>query len=472
MSVELWEHQREALRRAAGKKSYALFFEQGCGKTATAIHMYRQKCEEAGRQLRSFVFCPPIVVSNWLNEIPRYMVGAEKGTAVALVGSGVERETTVRFALQGRINPSIFVTNYEALQMKKLVSLITEWKPDMLILDESHKVKDPSSKRTKVLTELAKDIPYKILMSGTPFPNSLFDVFAQYRILDGGETFGENFFRFRDEFFVNLNANASRRISYPNWQPKKGAEEEIQKRIAPSAMRVTKLECLTLPPLVRQYVDVVLSGEQRKVYEQFQRTGVARIDDSKVASADLAITKALRLQQVASGFLQLDDGTTHKFVPNVRATVLSELIESLPLRSKFIIWAVYRENYEDIRRVLRNHGLQYVELTGETPSGLRSELAEKFRRDDNVRALIGNPVAAGIGINLVEAEYAIFYSRSFSLEADLQAEARNHRGGSEIHKSVTRIDLVAPGTVDEVVLEALKNKQDVQSAVLESLNKE
>jgi SNF2 family DNA or RNA helicase len=475
MPVELWEHQREALRRASGKKCYALFFEQGCGKTTTAIHLYRQKCIEAGRALRALILCPPIVISNWSRELADSFGEADNDSggmysSCELTGHWKRRVEALEF-LETLPSPCFAITNYEALLSEPVVAAIKKWNPEVLILDESHKVKDPSSKRTKILTELAKPIEYRFLLTGTPFPNSLGDVFAQFRIMDGGDTFGDSYFRFREEFFVNLNANSRRRISYPDWQPKKGAEEEIQRRMAPLAMRTTKEECLTLPPLVRQYVDVELSGEQRRLYEQLQRHGVARFSDGQVTSADLAITKALRLQQMASGFAQSDEGSTQRFTPNQRAAALSEVIESLPNHAKFIVWAVYRENYVDIRKVLEARGITYVELTGEVPQSARSANIARFCGDADVRALIGNPQAAGIGINLVEAEYSIFYSRGFSLENDLQAEARNHRGGSERHKKVTRIDLVARGTVDEVVLCALKDKKDVQTAVLEHLNR-
>jgi len=84
--------------------------------------------------------------------------------------------------------------------------------------------------------------------------------------------------------------------------------------------------------------------------------------------------------------------------------------------------------------------------------------------------IIANPAAGGVGISLIQASYAIYYSKGFSLEADLQSEARNHRGGSEMHEKITRIDLVARGTIDEVVNEALKSKLNVAEQILEKRN--
>ena len=89
-----------------------------------------------------------------------------------------------------------------------------------------------------------------------------------------------------------------------------------------------------------------------------------------------------------------------------------------------------------------------------------------FRTNSDVRVMVANQAAAGVGINLVEASYSIYYSKNFSLEHDLQSEARNHRGGSEMHDKVTRIDIVAKGTIDELITEALMNKQNIGEQIL------
>jgi len=96
-----------------------------------------------------------------------------------------------------------------------------------------------------------------------------------------------------------------------------------------------------------------------------------------------------------------------------------------------------------------------------------NRLLENFRKDSKCRVIIGNPQSAGLGVNLVEADYSIYFSKNFSLEADLQSEARNHRGGSDIHDKITRIDLVAMDTIDVQVTEALRNKQNIADAILD-----
>ena len=97
------------------------------------------------------------------------------------------------------------------------------------------------------------------------------------------------------------------------------------------------------------------------------------------------------------------------------------------------------------------------------------DAVERLNNDPSCRVLIGHTGSGGIGINLIAASYSIFYSRSFSLEYDIQAEARNYRGGSEKHTKVTRIDLVTPNTIDEEVVKALASKKKIGYQVLKKM---
>ena len=119
-----------------------------------------------------------------------------------------------------------------------------------------------------------------------------------------------------------------------------------------------------------------------------------------------------------------------------------------------------------IADLCQDMNIEYAEIHGDISNAKRIDEMDRFRKDPKCRVMIANQAAGGTGVNLVEASYAIYYSKGFSLEHDLQSEARNHRGGSEMHSKVTRIDLVAKGTIDEVINEALKNKQNIAETIL------
>ncbi len=210
-----------------------------------------------------------------------------------------------------------------------------------------------------------------------------------------------------------------------------------------------------------------MSPEQSRHYKEMEKNLITFLGD-KACTAQLAITKALRLQQIVSGFMKVEgDEDTKPFKEVPRLEALKELLDDLKEEvPKIIIWACWRENYAQIRQVCEELKIKYVELHGECSDKQRSESLKLFAEDPETRVFIGNQGAAGIGINLVEAPVAIYYSRNFSLEHDIQSEARNFRGGSERHTSVTRIDLVTKETIDEKVLEVLKNKMDLGNRIL------
>lgn len=445
----------------------------GTGKTGTAINILRQKCNEKRRLLKTLIFCPPVVVDNWKKEFAIHSDVPEKNI-VLLQGPGSKRRHTFHkhaYAEGSSFNAGtpqgkIFVTNYEALQMKDLFQEMCDWEPDMLICDESHKLKDPTSKRSKAMAVLADPIPYKVILTGTPVLNSPIDIFGQFRVLDSGEAFGKNFFIFRNRFFYDANAAFKAKSSYfPDWKIKPKSLEEMNEIMATKTMSVKKATCLDLPPLVKQRIYVDLTDEQAKAYEEMKQDLVTYMD-GKACVATLALTKALRLLQIASGYVKFEDGSGKSLKNTPKMNALSDLLESLCAENKVIVWAVFKDNYAQIRKVCEELGIKYVEVHGEISAAEKQESVTKFNTQDDVRVFIGNPSSGGIGINLVSASYSIFYSRNFSLENDLQAEARNYRGGSEIHQKVTRIDLVARGTIDELVLESLSSKQAIGEALL------
>lgn len=462
--IKPWAHQLDAIERAKDLPEFGLFFEMGAGKTMTAINIARYKFATHKKILKTLIFGPPIVVENWRRE---WLANSKikESEVIPLQGSQVQRVNTFK---KYQDKSAIFITNYESLLMNNLYVEFTKWKPEMLIWDELHKLKDMKSKRTKAAIKLADESIYRLGLTGTPVLNSPMDLFAQFRVLDKGRTFGKNFFQFRAKYFVDKNAGMPQGRYFPDWRPRTSMFDEMNRLVYQSAMRVKKEDCMDLPPLVRKPIYVDMTPSQRRSYEQMKKAFITYIND-KAAVSDLAITKALRLQQIVSGFVKMEDDSIHRFEDNPRKIALRDLLEDLCPDHKVIVWAVFKENYNDIRSVCEDLKLGYREVHGEISNKDKFQAVDDFNQDDSVRIIFGHPASGGIGINLVASDISIFYSRNFSLEQDLQAEARNYRGGSEIHQKVTRIDLVTPGTIDEQILEKLSNKIAIGEKILREL---
>lgn len=466
MGLNLWEHQREAVERARGKDHFGLFFEMGAGKTATAIHILREIYNKEGRILRTLVLGPSIVIANWKKEFLLHSkIPAQK--IIPIIGTGKQRLEKAK----GHADSVIMVTNYQSLLMPELFQFFEEgWRPEIIIFDESHRLKNPSAKTSKAAVKLAQNARYRYILTGTPVLNTPMDLFNQFLLMDLGRTFGKNFFVFRNTYFYDKNAGMPSMKYFPNWTPKPNCIKDINEKMKHSTMTKKKEECLELPPLIKEPIETEMGKDQKKHYEEMKRDLITFLGD-EACTATLALTKALRLQQIVSGFI-VAGNTVVRFKENPRAAALEELLEDITPSHKVIVWCVFKENYQTVREVCEKLKIKSVEVHGEISAKQKDANVELFNTDPSVRVFIGHPRSGGIGINLVSSPYSIFYSRSFSLEDDLQAEARNHRGGSEIHEKITRYDLFTPGTIDELVLNRLQLKQALGDALLEDIKKE
>lgn len=467
----LWDHQVHGIRVAEVVPDLGLFYEQGVGKTRTMIEILRRKFAKAGRMQKVLILCPVIVCENWKREFAMYSK-INPLDIVVLNGSGRKRvKDFLRQVGDDLSGNKIIVTNYEACQMEDLYALLYKWKPDILVCDESQRLKNPDSLRARAVASIADRTQNNFILTGTPILNNAMDVYMQFRILDRGATFGKNFFSFRGMFFEDKNAGFRGKQSYfPKWEPRATSYLDLQTKIKSKALRVLKKDCLDLPPLVRQVIPVGLSAAQAKHYKEMYNDYITFIDskrgESRAVVANLAVVKALRLQQIVSGFVNDELGVAHRIADVPRLGVIKELLTDLTPNAKVIVWSHFKENQRMLTELAASMGIGYTEIHGGVPMNVREANMKSFRTDPDVRIMFANQAAGGVGINLVEASYAIYYSKGFKLEDDLQSEARNYRGGSEMHEKVTRIDLVSYGTMDEFVNEALANKQQISETIL------
>ena len=491
---ELWAHQSEAIKRAQSLPAYALHFEAGTGKTRTAIEIMRAKINRDKGIPRTLIFAPPIVLQNWKEEWHKYSKIDHKDVIV-LKGTGAQRlKTFVQYAFPTPDGPrgrKIFITNYESLLMKPLYAAFTLYAPEVTIHDESHRLKNPSSKMAQSLDTLVNKSVMKphlrLNLTGTAVLNSPMDLFMQFKILMGGfPTLDSlvtgkhitNYFTFRACYFEDKNARWKGSESYfPNWQPKPSTMELFGRLLASVSMSVNKADCLDLPPETFVTIPVPLTKEQRIDYDKFEKDMVLNIE-GKNYTADIAMVRALRLMQISSGFisgLDFPDGSEaqpikYEYKDTEREKALKELLQSICVAQgkKCPVWGVWRQNYEVIKRVCNELGLKYVECNGSISSKGKEEARNAFINDPTVMVYIGHPFSAGIGVNLVVASYDIWYSYNFSLEQFLQALARIYRGGQT--ERVTHYFLTSPDTIEPEILDALRNKKNISDIIMSKTN--
>jgi len=476
-----YPHQMYAIDMAKRLGNVGLLWEMGAGKTGGLINILRDLYATDGRLKRTLILSPAVTLYNWKEEfgihsyVPKEYIhvlskGGSKGKIREFVKYAMNPTTK---AMDGH---HIFITNYESMNSEELFKLLMEWNPEIMVLDEAHYIKNPQAKRSKAIIKLGDKVKHKYILTGTPILNSIQDVYNLFRFLDGGETFGKNFHVFRHTYMEDENQGWSgKKGHFPKFVARSEMYGHMTDLIYTKCHRVLKADVIKdQPPLIKTTRLIEMSPEQKKHYKLMERDFITFVEskeksgESAAVVAQLAVTKALRLQQIASGFLQTEEGEVIEITKNPRLDVTKELLQELVVdgKNKVILWCSFKHNYKQLSRICTELGIKHGFITGEQKLEDKQKAMDEFNKGDD-SVVIANRRAGGIGINLVAAAYSIVYSRNFSLGEELQSEARNHRGGSQIHEQIVKIDLASKDTVDELVLEALINKNDVSKQVID-----
>jgi SNF2 family DNA or RNA helicase len=306
-------------------------------------------------------------------------------------------------------------------------------------------------------------------MDGTPITNGPFDIWSPINFLDPNFWIKHrfsNYYVFQHYFgnMVKKKANLGHEfehcVNYRNL-------EELQKILAPISSRVTKAEVLKdLPEKLysTRYFD--LSPEQEAIYEKIEKEYMITLEDQTL-TMELALTRLLRLQQVTCGYLPNQDvnqdSQPHITLPgqNMRLETLNEIC--LNTHSQGIVWARFTKDIDNIVELLNRkaHG-KAVRYDGKCNEEERADAKEAFHAG-KVQWFVGNPAVGGTGLTLTEAKTVIYYNNSFKLSERLQSEDRAHRIGQD--QAVLYYDIAATSTVDEKIIEALKNKVDIANTI-------
>jgi SNF2 family DNA or RNA helicase len=473
------EHQLQVIEKAKNHKQFALFWEVGTGKTYGVINLVRSKYYEAKRLKRTIVLAPISTLYSWKKEWLQFSaIPAAKIDVI--IESGKKRIALIEKALfdaeTKQVREKIIIINYEALINVDVLELILKWCPEVIICDESHLLKSGKARRTKACIKISDGIRERdgniFLLTGTPILNSPMDIFWQYVILDGGETFTRNFMAFRQKYFIDKNgAFAGKKGYWPQWEIQENKMPILTDLIYTKASRVTKDICLDLPPLVKEIRHASLGPEQKRLYKEMEKDFITYLDAQDSITpivAEFAMTKALRLLQICSGFVKDAEGNESVLAKVPKMEILKELLEEITPNHKVIVWCSFIQNYKMIVQLCKKLKIKAVLLTGQQSTTEKQESIDSFQEDQEVRVMIANRKAGGTGITLTAASYSIIYSRDVSLANEIQSEARNYRKGSEVHEKITKIDLITPDTVEEKVLHALTTKQKISDVIIDA----
>lgn len=473
-----YDHQRDKFEETKDLPAYGLFWEMGCGKTKplldTAAWLFH-----TGQIDGVLIVTLKGVHANWVTrEIPAHL-GIEKHKAAYWSTTKVEGGMRGICEFPGL---AIAAINYDALANQKgnafkFCQRFARERRLMVIVDESHGIKNPAAQRTRAVRLIGKlkGVKFKRIATGTSTTGSPLDLFAQMKFLD-------------ERIFPDSNSMGAFKHHYAKQAPIPGTVDPYNKgpngepqpimvvtgyknldklraEIAPYCHFLSKDECLTLPPKVYRRHPFVLTPEVRKLYQSMKKDLMLELESGERVTAQLALTKLLRLHQLVCGFTVPDGAKIAVPIAdkNPRLDAFSDYSEKV--RGKAIVWATYQFNLDELEEhLLKTFGNDsVVTYRGSTSDSDRERAVTAFQGAGGPQWFLGQPQAGGTGITLTAARDVAYYSNNHNLALRLQSEDRAHRIGQT--GTVTYTDFEALNTVERQIITALIEKRAIDSEI-------
>ena len=437
---DLHPYQERAVSWIVEKEQCGLALEMGLGKsvsTLTAVSDLLSSCQI----VKVLVIAPlRVAQSVWAQECRKWSHLEHLTVSVCL---GTERQ---RIAALYR-SADVYVINRENVPWL-VKHLGSRWCFDCLVIDESSSFKTPSAQRFKALRKVAPLTPYRVLLSGTPTPKSLLDIWSQQWIIDQGATLGKTFTAFKQRFFEPDYFGRS-------FTPRKGSEVIIHQLLSDRWLSMKAEDYLDLPPRIDLYERLQLPAAVMEQYRQFESDLLVELKDGEELEAGSAAILAAKLFQWCNGAVYLNDSKAWSELHTVKLDALAEIIEAND--EPILVAYTFRHDLERLKK--RFPHAVVLDTNPETVTRWNA---------GEIPLLLAHPQSAGHGLNLqAGGALAVWFGLNWSLEYYQQFNARLHRQGQQ--RPVRLVHLLAEGCLDERVIKVLASKDATQNALLEAL---
>ena len=466
-------HQLMAQARIVRDKQLAAFIDMGLGKTVATLSAFWDLY--AGLEVRGMLVVAPLRVVEmvWPDEIAKWdhlrhlTISVVRGTPVArnivrgdkLLGAH-EVTCQPKGAALAALAPGyhIYATNYENLPaLCAWMRAQKELPFDMVVFDESSKMKSASAKRFKAMKPLLRRFRRRLLLTGTPSPNGLMDLWAQIYLLDEGARLGDYVTHYKDRYFDTS------RFSY-EVKPKAGAAERVQAKISDLVLCMRSEDYLSLPPVVTNDIKVPFPARLRKLYDKFRNDLAMQINGMTVEAFNAA-SLSTKCRQFTSGAVYESAEPGAK--PSGRWEELHD--EKLEALASIIeesggepVLVCYEFKHELARLCKR---FPQARTLGSDKGGVDTLAAWNKGK---IQLLLVHPASVGHGLNLQAGGHILVWtSGTWNADNYAQMTKRLHRQGQERPVLVHR--LLMPGTVDDLWTLAVEGKLAGQGALLDAL---
>lgn len=436
------DYQRYATDFIINNPISAVLLEMGLGKSVISLSAINELMLDYFDVSRTLVIAPLRVANNtWPDEIKKWEHLKYLSYSV-VTGSEKERLAALRKPAH------IYLINRENVDW-----LITKsgvpWKFDMVVIDELSSFKSYQAKRFKSLLKVRPKIKRIVGLTGTPSSNGLMDLWAEFRLLDMGERLGRYITYYRQNFFIPDKRNQQMIFSY---KPKDGAEKKIYSLISDITISMKSKDFLKMPECVMNEVVVSLSDKEQKLYDSLKQDMVLSFEENEIDAINAA-TLSNKLLQMSNGAVYNDDKES-LHIHDRKLDALEDLIEGA--NGKPVLVAYWFKH--DLERIKDRFDVREIKSAKDISDWIESKIPV---------ALI-HPASAGHGLNLqAGGSTLIWFGLTWSLELYQQTNARLYRQGQD--STVVIHHILTKGTIDEDVMKALKAKEKIQDALIDSV---
>lgn len=436
------DYQRYATDFIIDNPISAVLLEMGLGKSVISLSAINELMLDYFDVSRTLVIAPLRVASaTWPDEIKKWDHLKHLNYSV-VIGSEKER-------LDALGKPAhIYLINRENVDWLITKSGIS-WKFDMVVIDELSSFKSYQAKRFKSLLKVRPKIKRIVGLTGTPSSNGLMDLWAEFRLLDMGERLGRYITYYRQNFFVPDKRNQQMIFSY---KPKDGAEKKIYSLISDITISMKSKDFLKMPECVMNEVVVSLSDKEQKLYDSLKQDMVLAIEEDEIDAINAAALSN-KLLQMSNGAVYNDDKESLQ-IHDRKLDALEDLIEGA--NGKPVLVAYWFKH--DLGKIKDRFDVREIKSAKDISDWNKGKIPV---------ALI-HPASAGHGLNLqAGGSTLIWFGLTWSLELYQQTNARLYRQGQD--STVVIHHILTKGTIDEDVMKALKAKERIQDALIESV---
>lgn len=419
--IHYYAHQQREIELLSTHSFFALFAEQGTGKTLPTLqHILNLLL--GGQITTALIICPKSVMGSWERDIEKFSP-----------------------IYQRMLHKAVQVINYDLVWRRP--EYLRPW--GCVVLDESHFIKHRTSRRSKFILKLGRLAKYRYILTGTPVGNSHWEeLWSQFNFLEPS-IFGK-YSQFEKQYCILNEYYKPYRYIHV---------DEIRECIAPYVFSVRKKDCLDLPDKLppERYT---LELKEKKLYKEMLKNYIEELD----IEAKNPLARLTKLRQMCSGFIMDENKQLHSLKCE-KQTALSDLLENW--ESKLVIFAEYKQSIRDIQAVLKKHKIEFVTLDGEQKN---KTIWKQFQTDTSIQVIVCQYKSAAQGIDLFAADTILFYEPTLSSQTFEQACDRIHRVGQTQKCSYILFETV--GTIEVKMWDSLQRHHDFDETELWNALKE